>query len=355
MKTRKPPHLSSLIYRGLFCALAVGMVLLNPAFAEENSPVSLERFEFEQPQMGVKFKLLFYAIDEKTANFAANAAFAQIAALDQKLSDYNPQSELNRLSRTAGRGEKVAVSDDLWQVLVAAEQISQQSAGAFDVTVGPAVRLWRRARRSQKMPSVERLEQARQAIGYRFIELDPERQEVELTQPGMQLDLGAIAKGYAADRALQVLKEHGIGRAMVDASGDLALGTPPPGQPGWRIGIAPLAADAPPSRYYELSHCGVATSGDAWQFVELEGKRYSHIVDPHTALGLTERSSVTIIAKNGMLADSLASAVSVLGLQRGLELVDSIPDAAAVIVIDDEGKTVTHASKRMACFKAVEN
>lgn len=340
-------------------------MLLQPAWGGEpvlaEVDTSLQRFAFEQPHMGVRFKLIFYAKDEKTANFAAQTAFAQIAQLDQCLSDYNPQSELNRLNRTAGSGEKVPISDDLWHVLTAAQQLSRQSQGAFDVTVGPAVRLWRRARRSQQMPTPERLAQAKQAIGYQFIELDPERQQAKLTQPRMQLDLGGIAKGYAADRALQVLKEHGIERAMIDASGDLAIGAPPPGRSGWRIGIAPLAPEAPPSRSFELAHCGVATSGDAWQFVELAGTRYSHLVDPQTGLGLTQRSSVTVIAENSMLADALASAVSVLSPEHGLRLVESIPQTAAIIVTTNDDKaaiadeTVTYESKRMACFKATKD
>ncbi len=120
--------------------------------------------------------------------------------------------------------------------------------------------------------------------------------------------------------------------ALVDAGGDVAIGVKPPGKPGWRIGVAPLQADGPPSRYLHLAECGIATSGDAWQFVEIGGRRYSHILDPRTGLGLSTRSSVTVIAADATAADGLASAVSVLGPQQGLSLIERFQGAAALVV-----------------------
>jgi thiamine biosynthesis lipoprotein len=135
-----------------------------------------------------------------------------------------------------------------------------------------------------------------------------------------------------------VLHKHGITRAMVDSSGDIVVGDPPPGARGWRIGIAPLSTDGPPSRFAILSNASVTTSGDAFQNVEIAGRRYSHIVDPHTGLGLTDRGSVTVIARDGMTADSFATAVSVRGPKRGLELVEAEPGAAALMVRQVAGK-----------------
>jgi thiamine biosynthesis lipoprotein len=296
------------------------------------------RFEYTEPHMGVPFKLVFYAGDQGHANKAARAAFDRIAELNGRLSDYDPQSELTGLSRTAGSGKTVALSDDLWTVLLQAQRLAEQSEGAFDVTVGPYVRLWRRARRTGEMPREVYLRSAADAVGYRHLKLDPDSRAARLNQPEMRLDLGGIAKGYAADEALAVLREHGVQSALVDASGDIATGDPPPGRAGWRIGIAPLEPEAAPSRYLELANMAVATSGDTWQYVEIEGKRYSHIVDPKTGLGLTRRSSVTIIAPDGMTADSLASAVSVLGPERGIALVEATERAEALLLWreDDE-------------------
>jgi len=307
---------------------------------------ALERFQFTRTEMAVPVKIVLYAPDGAAASRAADAAFARIRQLNGILSDYDPESELRRLGSAAAEGKAVPVSEDLWRVLSAAQTLSQRSEGAFDVTVGPVVRLWRRARRNYQMPSPERLEAARELVGYQLLRLDPSTHAVELLKPGMSLDVGGIAKGYASDEALTVLRELGIARALVATAGDISLGDPPPGKTGWRIGIAQLQPDQPPSRIVLLSRMAISTSGDAWQYVEIGGRRYSHIVDPRTGLGLTDRSGVTVVAPNGMLADGLATTLSVLGPQKGLKLVEDTPGAAALIVCAPQGKVETYESSR---------
>jgi thiamine biosynthesis lipoprotein len=296
--------------------------------------------------MAASIKLVLYATDEATANRAAEAAFARVHDLNAVLSDYDPESELRRLCRTSRKGVPVAVSDDLWRVLERAQTIAEKSNGAFDMTVGPVVRLWRRARIRRQLPSPERMKAARQKVGYRLVRLHPENQSVELLEPDMLLDLGGIAKGYAADEALAVLRKHGITRALVDAGGDIVLGDPPPDRPAWRVGVAPLDDEAPPSQFLALANVAVATSGDAWQHVVIDGMRYSHIIDPRTGMALTDHSSVTVVAPDGTTADALASAVSVLGPEKGIELVDKKCGAAAFIVRAPEGKVQTYQSSR---------
>ena len=313
------------------------------------------RFEATQKQMGVPFTITLYAPTEEAANEAVRAAFARIKELNGILSDYEPESELMRLCRTAGKGEAVHVGDDLWRVLERAQQVSAATGGAFDVTVGPYVKLWRKARRSRKLPMAEELAAAAVLVDYRLVKLDRERHTVELPRQGMLLDLGGIAKGFAADEALAVLKRQGITHAFVAAAGDIAFGDAPPDKPGWRIGIAPLTApDAPPSQFITLANAAVSTSGDAWQFVEIDGVRYSHIVDPHTGLGLQHRSSATVIAPNGITADSFATALSVLGYQQGIEFIDQQMGTAALIVVAPEGTPQTHASTRWKDFSPQE-
>ena len=297
--------------------------------------------------MGVPFRIILYSADETAANHAAATAFDRVEGLDRKLSDYDPHSELRELCLTAGLGRAIKVSDDLYRVLRRSLDLSRRSNGAFDVTVGPLVRLWRRARRNGKFPDARRLAAARQAVGYQYVRLEDSPHRVELLKADMRLDLGGIAKGYAVDAALKVLRDHGVAVALVDAGGDMAAGDPPPGSDGWRVGIAPLdRPDAAPSRFLRLAHGAVATSGDAFQFVEIGGVRYSHIVDPHTGVGLTDRSSVTIVARNCTTADGLASAVSVLGPHDGLRLVDATDAAAALIVRREGGRLATFTSKR---------
>jgi thiamine biosynthesis lipoprotein len=307
-------------------------VLLEVTTARGASPEPA-RFEFADVQMGMQVRLVLYASHEDEARGAADATFQLIEDLNAAFSDYDPASELSRLSADSGRGKVAAVSEPLWEVLTAAQALSRRSDGAFDVTVGPLTRLWRRARRDGELPSRSRLDEALRAVGYEKIKLTEEGSRVELTTSGMRLDLGGIAVGYACDRALALLAERGFNRAMIDFSGDILTGDPPPGQEGWRIGIAPLdKPDGPPSRFVVLSRAAVTTSGAGFQSVEIGGVRYSHIVDPHTGLGMTDPLSVTVIARDCMTADSLATAASVLGSEKGLRLVSNTAGASALFL-----------------------
>jgi thiamine biosynthesis lipoprotein len=297
-----------------------------------------------------------YAPDEPTANAAVDAAYERIAEIDRIMSDYKPDSELSRLSQSAGTAHVVPLSEELWYVLDRAQRLADQSEGAFDVTVGPYVRLWRRARRLREFPTPDRLNEARSAVGYKLLRLDQRQRTAVLLAPGMRLDLGGIAAGFAADQALKVLAERDLTRVMIDISGDVVVGDAPPAADGWRIGVAPLAGqNQAPSRLLLLKNASATTSGDAYQHVEIGGKRYSHIVDPHTGLGLTDQSSVTVIACDGITADSLATAVSVLGPKRGLELIEKTAGAAALIVRNIDDRVETHQSKRFAEFELPHN
>ncbi len=318
--------------------------LFGGAAPVDTSDAEMRRFEATQPQMGVPFKILLYAADQTAANRAFEAAFSRIAELNRVLSDYDPHSELSRLSQGAPSVHPMPVSEPLWIVLARSQALAVQSEGAFDATVGPYVRLWRRARRSKEMPSPERLAEARAAVGYQKLKLDEQQHTAQLMKPNMRLDLGGIAMGYAVDETLKLLRDRGITRALVDASGDIGVGDPPPGKPGWTIGVEPLSADAilgtsgSSSRKIVLANAAVTTAGDAGQHVDIQGKRYSHIVDPHTGLGLTDRSGVTVIAPDCITADSLDTAVSVMGPTTGLALIENTPGAAAFIVRVTDGR-----------------
>ncbi len=294
---------------------------------------ALKRFAFEEPHMGTRFRIVLYAAGEETARKASCAAFDRIAALDACMSDYKPDSELMRLCAKAG-GDPVAVSDELFFVLSRAQEAARRSEGAFDVTVGPVVRLWRRARRTQQMPDPEKLAQARYLVGYENVRLDARRHTVQLLKEGIQLDLGGIAKGYAADEAQAVLKKHGIARALVAAGGDIVVSGPPPGAEGWKIAIAPLADEGenPAGPWMWLKDAAVSTSGDAEQYVVIDGKRYSHIVDPRTGIGLVGRMSATVTARDGITADSHTKIVAVLGPEKGFPIIESVEGAAARFV-----------------------
>lgn len=329
-----------------WAALSIAALLIVAPSSAQTA--ALRRFQYERTLMGAPVKMTLYAAEGRSANLAAEAAYQRIAELDHVLSDYKTDSELSKLSATAGTGKAVPLSGDLWTVLKRSQRLAERSGGAFDATVGPYVRLWRRARRSKEFPSPQRLEEARQAVGWRKLKLDGSGQTARLLAPGMRLDLGGIAMGYAVDQAMAVVRRHGIEQALIDASGDILVSDPPPGEPGWKIGVAPLDASGPPSRYLSLRNAAVTTSGDAFQHVVLNGQRYSHIVDPATGLGLTVPSSVTVIASDCITADSLATTVCVLGPDKGIKLIEDTPRAAALIVREQDGKVETFLSTRLA-------
>ena len=265
------------------------------------------RFEYDEPHMGTRFRIVLYADGPERADAAAREAFGRIAELEGRLSDYDPASELSRLSGGTGwRG----VSDDLWRNLVLGGEIWRESGGAFDPTVGGLSRLWRRAHRRGELPEPARLEEALEGTGFDKVELDAATRSVRFAVSGVRLDLGGIAKGDALDEALTVLALHGIERALVDGGGDIRAGVPPPGEPGWTV-LLPGAGDV--NETLALSHGAVATSGDTERFLVHEGRRYSHIVDPRTGYALVDSPVVTVLAPSGALADAWASALSVSG------------------------------------------
>jgi thiamine biosynthesis lipoprotein len=324
-----------------------GMLLLCGVvgFAAGAEP-ALTRFTFTERHMGTAFRIILYAPEKATARKAAAAAFQRIADLDGIMSDYRKTSELMRLCQKAG-GKPVRVSQDLFTVLARAQEVSRLSDGAFDVTVGPIVRLWRLARRTKKLPDPKKQAEARALVGYQKMMLDRKARTVQFLKKGMRLDLGGIAKGYSADAALAVLQKHGITRALVAAGGDIAVSGKPPGSKGWKVGIAPLLdPNKKPKRVLLLEDAAVSTSGDAEQHVEIGRKRYSHIVDPRTGFGLTGRMSVTVVARRGIDSDSLTKVVSVLGPKRGLKIIDSLEGISALVVRQGKKGEEEFKSKR---------
>jgi thiamine biosynthesis lipoprotein len=307
---------------------------------------ALHRFEFEQIRFAAPARLTFYAPSEEVANKLSKAVFDRLREIDRIMSDYDPDSELSQLCASGRPGTPIRVSEELWSILNSAQEFSQKTEGAFDVSVGPVVRLWRISRRTRRLPEPEAIRAAIEKVDWKSIVLDEKDQTVELARPGMQIDLGGIGQGYAADEAFRILKVGGVTRALVDISGDIRVGDPPPGQAGWRIEIEPLkrgesktttgVAEQP--QVLLLANAAVSTSGDAYQFVEIDGVRYSHIVDPKTGIGLPSSHSVTLIAPDATTADALATALCLLGPEKGQRLLTRFPETAARFarVVDGE-------------------
>jgi thiamine biosynthesis lipoprotein len=304
-----------------------------------SSAPRLDRYEFARAAMGTQFRITLYAPDQQAARSAADTAFDRIDTLDDILSDYQADSELSLL-REAPPGIPVKASQDLLDVLCQARAVSRKTQGVFDVTFGPYTRLWRFSRKRKTLPGPAEIEEARRSVGFEKLLLDESARTVTMTVPGMRLDVGGIAKGYAADEALLNLQSLGFRRALVAASGDIAIGDPPPGQKGWTVAVSyPGASDTNHVRKFTLRNAGISTSGDTEQFIEINRVLYSHILDPATGHGMTNRVQATVIAPCATVSDSLATALRILGPERGAGVIANFPHTVATIITFEHGRT----------------
>ena len=276
--------------------------------------------------MGTRFVITCYHTNRDQATAAADAAFAIAERVNQIASDYIADSELLGLSKHPP-GSAVAVSPLLFQLLSEAREIAEKTGGLFDPTLGPLTKLWRESRRRKSLPDPATLAAARAATGWKSLVLDSKEFAVTLMKPAMRLDLGGIAKGQAADAMLATMKHHGISRSCITAGGDVRLGDPPPDTVGWKIGTRTHEARED-SRTLILANCGVSTSGNLHQFIEMGGTRYSHIIDPTTGLGLIRSIAATVIAPNATVSDALATACCVAPAEgaRALALASGATD-----------------------------
>jgi thiamine biosynthesis lipoprotein len=231
------------------------------------------------------------------------------------------------------------VSKSTFEVLQRGIEFSELTYGAFDVTVGPLVDLWHSTQDTSSFPTDAQLQQARSKVGYDKLILDANQTSARFAVEGMRVDLGAIAKGYAIDKAVEVMQKTGALGAMVEIGGDIrCFGSPPQGQNRWRIGLQESRAigenvgTGEVLLVLELTDAAVATSGDYRRFVLIEGKKYSHILDTRTGRASKGLTSVTIISQNATDADALATAVSVMGLEKGLALIEAEPHTEAILV-----------------------
>lgn len=283
------------------------------SYVDAQDAPKLRRFEYSQIHMGVGVRITLYTETEAHAESAAKAAYARFAELEQVMSDYRPTSEI-MVALTKAHQVPVPVSRDLYRVLRRALDVAEASDGAYDPTVGPLVALWREARRMGVLPTPEAIAAAREKVGWRYVLLDPKTRTMRIAKEGVRVDFGGVAKGDACDQAVFVLRNAGVKSASVEAGGDIRFLGSPPGSSGWPVTILNRRGRM------LLKDKAISTSGDAEQFVEIGGMRYSHIVDPKTGLGLTNRIQASVIANSGLTTDPLATALCVLGEKKGSAL-----------------------------------
>lgn len=323
-----------------FIILFLILIVSEPVLAQ-----SMERYTFGSYEMGTRFQIILHTDKpEAEASEIAEKAFSRIGELNQIMSDYDEESELSQLSRTSGSGETVKVSRDLFTVLKESMRMAEMTDGLFDITIGPMSSFWRVVRMSPEpeLPTNEELSDLKEKVNYTYIDLNEDNRTVKLSQPGMKLDLGGIAKGYAAQEALKVLRENGIESALIDAGGDVTLGDPPPGKKAWDVAVPKNRLEGE-TDYISLHAANrtVTTSGDLFQFVVIDGTRYSHILNPKTGLGATNQIQATVISKDGMKADALSSVLTLMKPEEGIELINNQDQAEAVIFMNRDGNIET--------------
>ena len=297
--------------------------LVNFAMTSVSATKGNRIIEYTELLMGTDVRILVDSNESDALIKAVKSAYEEGNRLNKIFSDWDAESEISRFSKSSQDSRSFPLSKELWDVLTFSQRLSQKSKGAFDVTIGPASRLWRIARHQQRMPDTQKIESTLKRTGYQKLSLYESDHSAKLDAPGMVIDLGGVAKGYIGDRMLDIMKSHGFSRCLIDAGGDLIIGDPPNSRNGWRIEVGGISDSIIPS--IELSNCAVATSGDIEQYLEIDGIRYSHLIDPRTGKGIVGRRQATFIARNGMLADAYASTCLIIGNEKVDALLADLP------------------------------
>ncbi len=327
--------------RFVFLAFAA-VVLLYLMYARMTESGSVQLDSGHRVVMGTFSRVVVIAGSERAARKCVEAAFEVQRRIEELMSYQREDSELSRINREAA-DKPVPVSPLTFEVLQKSVQFSKLSDGAFDVTVGPLMDLWKAAGEANEPPTEEALAEARGKVGYEKLILDEKNLTVRFAVKGMRIDLGGIGKGYAVDRSVEAIKKRGAIGAMVDLGGNIrCFGQPPRGQEHWRVGLQdPNVSpdemdDSKILLILALTDQSVATSGDYRRFVEVQGAKQSHIIDTGTGKGANKLVSDTIIAPDATTADALSTAVNVLGPEKGLALIERLPNVEAILIPADD-------------------
>ncbi len=286
--------------------------------------------------MGSRFDITVVADNETQGNGYIDLAVAEIKRIETMISSWNEQSETSAIIRNAGN-HPVKTNKELYDLITRAIKISELTNGAFDITYASMDKIWKYDGSMTKLPSEEEVAKSVSKVGFQNIVLNPEQQTVFLKNEDMRIGFGAIGKGFAADKAKTLLVEKGVDAGIINASGDLTTwGTQPDGSP-WMVGITNPLNKNKVFSWFPLDNNAVVTSGNYEKYVEFNGKRYTHIIDPRTGRPVTGLTSATVFAPKAELADALATSVFVMGIETGLDFINQLPGVECVIV-DDQGK-----------------
>jgi thiamine biosynthesis lipoprotein len=293
--------------------------------------------------MGNRFELSVVSDKEQWANECIEAAITEISRIEKLLTTFSDDSQTNKINTNAGIAP-VKVDKEVFDLIERSLKISSLTQGAFDITYGSIdKRLWNFDKQMTALPDEKTAKELVRLINYKNVLLDKDNSTIFLKEKGMRIGFGGIGKGYAAEKAKQLLKEKGVQSGIVNAAGDLTTwGTQPNGKP-WTIGIADPEAARHAFSSFNITDIAVATSGNYEKFVVIDGKKYSHTIDPKTGLPVSGIKSVTIINQNAEIADAMATPVMIMGIKVGLDMVNQIKGLACII-IDDQNKIYTSAN-----------
>ncbi len=317
-------------YAYIFCLFSLILTLI------PHSAYPSNLYKFHQVAMGTVIEITLLGDNEEAANKAALRAFQEMKRIEQLMSPWIESADVFRINQSSGK-ERVKISPETLEVIKKAQEISELSDGRFDITIGPLAELWRKAREKKIPPSAEEVKEKLGLVNFKNIEMEREG-KVFLKKKGMAIDLGAIAKGYAVDKAFELLKSLGYKNVIVNAGGDLRVGGLKNNQP-WSIGIQHPRESKNFLARISVSDMAVATSGDYERFFIYEGKRYHHIFNPKDGFPTDDCQSVTVVCKEGMMADALATAVFVLGPEKGYTLCQKL-EGVDCLIMDKEGKII---------------
>jgi len=308
------------------------LLTLLPAFSPARD-VDLELAEESRVSMACTFSIAAYHPDRRKAAIALDEAFTEIDRIDRLMSHYNARSPLSELNRKASSGP-VAVDPELFHFIEECVRYSRESDGAFDITVGPLMKAWGFFRGEGKLPDSASLRSALRRVGYKHLAIDPAEQTIQFERPGMELDLGGIAKGYAVDRAIDLLRKRGIASALVSAGGSTvyALGNPPESE-GWEVSIRDPLDRNRNAETVLLKNRALSISGSSEKFFRRNGVTYGHVMDPRTGRPVQNILSVAVLARTGTAGDALDNVFYVLGPKKSRNYLNRLSETEVIFFL----------------------
>lgn len=327
-------------FSGVFGVLVVILLAGCGSIRASELPVVVKR---TQMHMGTLVSITAVAPSQDIAQTSIEAGFREIKRLEQLLSTWIQASELSQVNAAAGQ-RPVAVSPETLELVLRSLEIAGLTEGGFNIAVGPAVEAWSVTER-QHIPSQGELQALKPLVDWTTIQIDRQARTIFLPKPGMRIDVGGIGKGYAADRAVDVMRKAGAQGGVVALSGDIKTFGDLPGIKGFPVGIRHPRQEGALVATIDLKNEAISTAGDYERYFEQEGVRYHHILDPRSLEPARKCQSVTVIAAEGTVADGLDTGIFVLGPERGMALVERLPDVEAVI-IDDHGRMTVSSGLR---------